>query len=290
MDRHPTRKAFLSRLMGVELTDQEFRWLVEPDHVEQQQEKSLEEYLKTRVAEIVRRVPSDTRRRNMETLRRLMLDEVLVRSQIPSSRHSQILSNLSSLLDAEKSLTDYPARVLPADKERGLLEFLHNHASVTFFSKTTVDRQARATWFATEENYARTRQMWLSGRFIGMTADMTGSMVALLGRWLRDRDLTVSAIYVSNVPEYYSGNERHALFDNLRQLPLDPDAVILMTRRSKFDLYPMIRPFGAGGRWRFRITALSLLILGVSIVALAVWKGRQANSRASGANVDTGPG
>lgn len=109
-----------------------------------------------------------------------------------------------------------------------------------------------------------------------MTADITGPAVGLLGRWLRERDLTVSAIYLSNVPEYYSGNERRALFDNLRQLPMDPDAVVLMTRRSKFDLYPKIGPFGAIGRSRYKMIVLSLLILGVSMVALAAWRGRKA--------------
>jgi hypothetical protein len=184
------------------------------------------------------------------------------------SQHERILSNLESLTDAEKSLADYGPRVLPADKERGLLEFLYNHAAVSFDARDAEVRRLRDTWFSSEENYRRTRSMWLEGRFVGMIGDIRGPQVATLGRWLREQDLRVSAIYVSNVPEYYRGKERQAIFDNLRQLPLEDDARLLTTYRSRFNLFPLVRSFRTI-EWRYR-TRLWILSIALVVVALAV--------------------
>ena len=102
--------------------------------------------------------------------------------------------------------------------------------------------------------------------------DVPTAQVEVLARWLRSRELTVSAIYVSNVPEYYSGRERRDLFDGLRRLPLKDDSVILMTRRSGFDLYPKIRSLDEIGSWRGRGLVLSLAVFGALLVTLVIRK------------------
>ena len=60
----------------------------------------------------------------------------------------------------------------------------------------------------------------------------------MLGAWLRGAELEVTAVYISNVPEYYRAHERDRLFDAIGRLPLREDAQILTTRRSRHDLYP----------------------------------------------------
>ena len=95
---------------------------------------------------------------------------------------------------------------------------------------TEVDREGeRVSYVATEERFRRVRRMQLEDRLIPIVGDLAGpTALRAVGEELRRRGLEVSAFYTSNVEFYLFGAGTFSAFiENLRELPLAPDAVLI---------------------------------------------------------------
>jgi hypothetical protein len=103
-------------------------------------------------------------------------------------------------------------------------------------------RRDMAGWLSTEENYRMTRRYWLEGRILGVTGDIGGASVAKLAAWLRQGPMkgkppAVTFIYLANVGVSITGHETARYFSNLYhtlgQLPLDPQALTLVSQGTR---------------------------------------------------------
>jgi hypothetical protein len=92
------------------------------------------------------------------------------------------------------------------------------------------DRQGRAAHFlASDELYRVVREAQLGDRLVPLVADFAGpSSFRLLGRWLRDRGLSVSAFYASDVEFFLIRSGTFAAYvSNLSALPWAEGAVMI---------------------------------------------------------------
>ena len=80
-------------------------------------------------------------------------------------------------------------------------------------------------FLASEENYRAVRKMHLRNLIVPVVGDFGGpSAIRAVASWLRDRELTVTAFYVSNVEQYLFRDPSGAadrFYGNVSALPLD---------------------------------------------------------------------
>ena len=98
------------------------------------------------------------------------------------------------------------------------------------------------------ENYALVRQYWMTGRIVGITGDIGGPGVARFAAYLRQLHLAVTVLYTSNVGSTVEGHFPETwfrdLYATLGQLPLTPDA--LSADCPGHQLYRSSDPAGGG--------------------------------------------
>ena len=94
-------------------------------------------------------------------------------------------------------------------------------------SATNAD-SVQTAFLATDANYERVRVMHLRNLIVPVVGDFGGpSAIRSVGQWLRDRQMTVTAFYVSNVEQYLfrdvNGTDRASdrFYGNVTALPLD---------------------------------------------------------------------
>ena len=80
-------------------------------------------------------------------------------------------------------------------------------------------------FLASEENYRAVRAMHMKNLIVPVVGDFGGpSAIRAVGKWLRDRDMIVTAFYVSNVEQYLfrdPGGASDKFYGNVSSLPLD---------------------------------------------------------------------
>lgn len=80
-------------------------------------------------------------------------------------------------------------------------------------------------FLATEDHYHAVRRLQLKNLVVPVVADFGGpSGIRAVGQWLRNRSMTVTAFYVSNVEQYLfrdTGLAAERFYGNLTALPLD---------------------------------------------------------------------
>jgi hypothetical protein len=86
----------------------------------------------------------------------------------------------------------------------------------------------------TPEDYGIVRDLARAQRIIPVVGDFAGPhALRAIGRWVRERGLTVSAFYTSNVEFYLLRNDAFERFiANVRELPTKPDSLLI---RACFD-------------------------------------------------------
>jgi hypothetical protein len=120
---------------------------------------------------------------------------------------------------------------------------------------TATDTRGRSwSYLANAENFDRIRNMESKNLIVPLVGNFAGKKaLRLVGQYLKSRDLTVSAFYVSNVEQYLNEAQKIAFRLNVTQLPLNnssrlvrfippesttssPLSLLLMEPRSLFHL------------------------------------------------------
>jgi hypothetical protein len=94
---------------------------------------------------------------------------------------------------------------------------------------TSTDLAGR-TWsyLATEDNFRYVKEMQRKNLIVPLVGDFAGpSVIRNIGRYVKDRQATVSAFYVSNVERYLAGSQWQSFFSNVATLPLDASSVFI---------------------------------------------------------------
>jgi hypothetical protein len=91
---------------------------------------------------------------------------------------------------------------------------------------------SKAGFMLSEERYQRLYRLALQGKIVSVRADLTEASFAKIANVLRENNLRVSVLDVSNAPDYFLHSTGHLMDDyrlNLQLLPFTPDAVVLST-------------------------------------------------------------
>lgn len=237
----PSRREFLSRLLGLTLTEDDIARLLAPTP---QPTRSLRHYLEETLRTILERRPLAERQRWYHT----QIVGTVERAILPRLRRSASLDALEKaqarwgvtrrptprdILDhflAPETIVDRPppreetAPAIGGPAFGEFLRFLQEHAAVAW------DGLSSDTWLSSEAGYRQFRRLWLGQRFVGMMADLTDpAAMRRLGQWLQQQGKSpVSMVYPSNVEEWVGPERAHRMYDEaLRQLPLRDDAIVL---------------------------------------------------------------
>jgi hypothetical protein len=203
----PTRREFLSTLLGASFTAEETKQMLEG--------QSPAAAVLTTVLE---RTGPAKRKERLDRLRDLLRD---------------------------KFLSHLPAPATPYHRSQALkwIDILENQELLTgtFFSDAIAPYQLSAVpalqakmfgWLSTEDNYALVRTYWMTGRIIGVTGDISGPSVEKLSAYLRNLHLQVTTLYISNVGLSVDGHFPETwfrdLYSTLGRLPVTPQALTLV--------------------------------------------------------------
>ena len=129
-----------------------------------------------------------------------------------------------------------PAFVRSTYPSYGMLQVLTNADSV------------QMAFLATEDHYHAVRRLQLKNLVVPVVADFGGpSGIRAVGQWLRNRSMTVTAFYVSNVEQYLfrdTGQSAERFYGNLTALPLDSTSMFI---RSVPRMGMPVTTFSGGG-------------------------------------------
>jgi hypothetical protein len=205
----PTRRDFLSTLLGASLTSDETRQLLEGQVP-----------VATVLTAVLARTGPEKRKERLDRLRELLRNKFLVR--LPAQATPYIRSQAMKWIDI-------------LENEELLTGTFFSDAIAPYQLSTSAAGQARlAGWLSSEENYALVREYWMTGRIIGVTGDIGGPSVAKLSAWLGDRHLQVTGLYISNVGLSIEGHFPEAwfrdLYATLGRLPVTPQALTLIAQ------------------------------------------------------------
>ena len=94
---------------------------------------------------------------------------------------------------------------------------------------TSTDLAGRSwSYLATEDNFRYVKEMQRKNLIVPLVGDFAGpSVIRNVARYVRDRQATVTAFYVSNVERYLAGPQWPAFFSNVATLPLDASSVFI---------------------------------------------------------------
>jgi hypothetical protein len=119
------------------------------------------------------------------------------------------------------------------------------------------------SFLASEDNFAAVRQLEKDNLIIPIVGDFGGpSAIRGVGKYLKERNATVTAFYVSNVEQYLFMNDSWKKFyENVGTLPLDSKSVFI---RPLIDVgggsYSASPLFRAGFRWNTMLFPIQPLI------------------------------
>jgi hypothetical protein len=205
----PSRREFLSKLLGASFGAEETRQLLE-GHVA----------ATTVLDNVLKRTDKRERAERLDHLRETLRDRYLVRlpAQATPYMRNQALKWID-ILENEELLTGA----------------FFSDAIAPYHLSTVAAEQARlAGWLSTEENYALVRTYWKTGRIIGITGDISGSSVGKLAAYLRNLNLEVTTLYISNVGLSIEGHFPETwfrdLYTTLGRLPVTPNALTMIAQ------------------------------------------------------------
>jgi hypothetical protein len=94
---------------------------------------------------------------------------------------------------------------------------------------TSTDLAGRSwSYLATEDNFRYVKEMQRKNLIVPLVGDFSGpKVIRNIGRYLKDREATVAAFYVSNVERYLPGPQWQAFFSNVATLPVDASSVFI---------------------------------------------------------------
>lgn len=83
-------------------------------------------------------------------------------------------------------------------------------------------------FLANEENYQYVREMQRRNMIVPLVGDFAGpAALRNIGRYLKERNATVTAFYASNVEYYLNPTQKQAFYANLTELPGDPSSMLV---------------------------------------------------------------
>ena len=94
---------------------------------------------------------------------------------------------------------------------------------------TSTDLDGRSwSYLATEDNFRYVKEMQRKNLIVPLVGDFAGpSVIRNIGRYLNERQATVTAFYVSNVERYLAGPQWQAFYSNAATLPVDASSVFI---------------------------------------------------------------
>jgi len=89
----------------------------------------------------------------------------------------------------------------------------------------------KRSYLASEENYRFIREMEMKNLVVPIVGDFAGpKSIRAIGQYLKERDATVTAFYLSNVEQYlYSDGKLLDFFHNVATLPMDNSSTFIRT-------------------------------------------------------------
>lgn len=128
----------------------------------------------------------------------------------------------------------------------------------TFADLTGYSNDASGTprsFLSTEDDYQYVKDLHVRNLIVAVSGDFAGpKAIRAIGSWLRDRGVTVSAFYVSNVEQYlFRSGVAMSFYDNVATLPVNDASVFIRPyslRRYGFSIQSLcpIGPFLEGAR------------------------------------------
>jgi hypothetical protein len=208
MELAPTRKRFLSLLMGMELSDKDLvRLLNAPDR----------NSLTNTMQELVHSIPKQEQDARFQQFLAL-LDETLDQGtpNLYPWQHHMARDWISQIFHGKNLL---------------LYNDVNDQGHPLFMSLLWNSQAGRETWLSKEEYYQRVRKAWLNDRIVGVTGDIGGKSIPLVSRWLGARNETVSSIYLSNVERWNDEKGPARLNADMltmwKQLPRQEETLVL---------------------------------------------------------------
>jgi hypothetical protein len=94
---------------------------------------------------------------------------------------------------------------------------------------TSTDLAGRSwSYLATEDNFRYVKEMQRKNLIVPLVGDFAGpSVIRNVGRYVRERQATVTAFYVSNVERYLAGSQWQSFYSNVATLPVDSSSVFI---------------------------------------------------------------
>ena len=94
---------------------------------------------------------------------------------------------------------------------------------------TSTDLAGRSwSYLATEENFRYVKEMQRKNLIVPLVGDFAGpSVIRNIARYIKEREATVTAFYVSNVERYLSAPQWQAFYSNVGTLPVDSSSVLI---------------------------------------------------------------
>ena len=209
LSESPTRREFLSTLVGATFTEEETREMLEGQRP-----------VATVLTAVLERTGPAKRKERLDHLRALLRDKYI--ANLPPQATPYVLSQTAKWID------------ILEDQELLTGNFFADAIAPYQASQAPADRIRMAGWLSTEANYAMVRNYWMTGRIIGLTGDIGGSSVDKLAAYLRNLHLQVTALYISNVGISVEGHLPETwfrdLYSTLGRLPVTPDALTLIAQ------------------------------------------------------------
>ena len=87
----------------------------------------------------------------------------------------------------------------------------------------------QGSWLSSEENFQKVKSMVKEGRIMGVRGNwLDGRLFEKISQYLREKDIAVSAIYASNISEWFKyEGDRKRLHENLNKLPVAQEVVYI---------------------------------------------------------------
>ena len=114
---------------------------------------------------------------------------------------------------------------------RKTLGRFHEELSARFEAeRTRANRDGAATYLNDPASYQTMHELAATNRYATVQGDLVGThMMTALGAYLREQDLKVGTLALSNAEQYFPFNEQYIA--NITALPFAQDAVVLRTYR-----------------------------------------------------------
>jgi hypothetical protein len=220
MEDASSRRQLVSRLLGVDVTEEDLQSLLEPRRQTGQSTAELKGLLAETAARLIARTPRPARQQRIAELA-AKLDAGWIAGNPNAEARRAAIRQWFEFLDDEY-LTG---------------EFFHDAAYASWTAANAAERQRLSGWLSTEANYRMARDYWVHGKIVGITGDIGGASVHRLAEWLRSLGKTVAGLYLSNVGMSVRGHEDPLyflkLYRTLGELPLAPDSPTLVAHGGR---------------------------------------------------------